>query len=243
MLLVGGMTMTAGENDEGKPVWMNDVHGYNFVTKQWRLLSQPEAAVAPAGRYSHASWVAGESLYIFGWDAQDCMSYFNDLWCFNLKACQWEKIETTGDAPAARSGHAAVTHAGDVYLFGGERPSTSQPSSPTTPPAETEVEYSNCIYRLPLFVACDTTLSDVVLRFCVQQRMLGSEFDGVPHTLVSRLREFLPRSSPVTVHANDGCTWDTAERRVAHPDAAPRSFRPVLELAPLVMPTASSVAV
>jgi len=87
-------------------------------TARWELLKP--ASQAPAARSGH-SWVGDPSTgvaYMFG--GQGASEPLSDLWSYDLAADIWRQVTPSGDAPAARAGHAAAWIDGiGVVIFGG----------------------------------------------------------------------------------------------------------------------------
>ena len=87
---------------------------------QWvRILSPPPH---PPPRCSHTAVHHDGALYVFGGEcaSADHYHHYKDLWRFDLKSNTWEELRARGgSAPAARSGHRAVTWRRSMILFGG----------------------------------------------------------------------------------------------------------------------------
>ena len=79
----------------------------------------------PAHRRRHTAVHHNNRMYIFGGKAHshNCFEYLQDLWALDLSALQWEQLPALLDlrctGHAARTGHAAVAHAGSMWVFGG----------------------------------------------------------------------------------------------------------------------------
>jgi len=114
--------------------WFNDVHCFNFETKEWRKvhpngkISDQEMLNAgdvgsvvdlPPPRTSHASVLWGSKMYTFGgFSGKD---YLNDLWEFDLETETWTDLTkfTRGQSPAPRSRFCAAVHGDCMYILGG----------------------------------------------------------------------------------------------------------------------------
>lgn len=46
---------------------------------------------------------------------------FDDLWILNLKALQWQRVDTSTStsSPKARAAHGGISHQDSIYIFGG----------------------------------------------------------------------------------------------------------------------------
>jgi hypothetical protein len=93
-------------------------------TTRWRRIASGTDN-RPQGRCSHSLTPIGHScVLLFGGgyipieSSQFC--HFNDLWLFNGLTAQWKRLETFGERPSPRRGHAAQYH-DDRFLvvFGG----------------------------------------------------------------------------------------------------------------------------
>ncbi len=79
----------------------------------------------PAAREDHTWTVDSDEhdAWLFG--GRDGATVFDDVWTFRVKEDSWERIEVTGDGPAARFGHEAAWVAGlGLVVFGGQAGST-----------------------------------------------------------------------------------------------------------------------
>ncbi|CAM9362687.1 unnamed protein product [Phaeothamnion confervicola] len=76
------------------------------------------AFTAPSPR-GGCSWsLVGRKLVLFG-GADTARQQFAETYCFDLDTRSWDRIGTTGSAPSARSGHAAVAVGQNIYIHGG----------------------------------------------------------------------------------------------------------------------------
>ena len=57
------------------------------------------------------------NIYLFGGKNED--KRVNDLWKFDLKTLQYEKLPAAGDVPAVRNGHTMTYYNDRLYVFGG----------------------------------------------------------------------------------------------------------------------------
>ena len=83
-------------------------------------------------RSGHTLTFVDDAVYLFGGqgapvEVEKAMNpaktsagpFFNDLWRFNIDLSEYEKVKSTGDGPAARSGHSAVVYNGKLHVMGG----------------------------------------------------------------------------------------------------------------------------
>jgi len=97
--------------------WFNDLHSFNFDTKEWcEIHAKGER---PCQRTSHACVVWNNRMYVFaGFSGEQ---YLNDVHEFDFETETWRNItmETTGTRPSPRSRFCAVVHGNSMYLLGG----------------------------------------------------------------------------------------------------------------------------
>ena len=98
---------------------VNETWAFDYSTQEWENL---QASNSPPWRSSHTMIYdeIGERILMFG--GNDFEQVYNDLWSFDYKANNWEKIHT-GSAPEARQMHGMV-YIPDrklALLFGGRR--------------------------------------------------------------------------------------------------------------------------
>ncbi|KAA0176421.1 hypothetical protein FNF27_02117 [Cafeteria roenbergensis] len=89
--------------------WLADLHSLDLDTFRWRQVRP--AGTAPSKRcYHSAVTVADEAVVFFG--GNDADASFNDVIVLRTATAsgswRWERPETTGDAPAPRTGHSAT---------------------------------------------------------------------------------------------------------------------------------------
>jgi len=97
--------------------WYNDLHVFNFDTKEWREVNCK--GECPSQRTSHACVVWNNRMYVFAGFSGD--QYLNDLHEFDFETETWREItmETQGTRPSPRSRFCAVVHGDSMYLLGG----------------------------------------------------------------------------------------------------------------------------
>ncbi|GAM21816.1 hypothetical protein SAMD00019534_049910 [Acytostelium subglobosum LB1] len=96
-----------------------DLLVYNPVESD--ILWKPLLAVKgtpPSPRSDHSSASIGKDIYYFG-GSDDSVRPLNDLYVFHTEQLTWEKINTTGDTPAPRSGHSMIAIGKSIYVYGG----------------------------------------------------------------------------------------------------------------------------
>jgi len=110
------MIVFGGWNGFSK-TWYNDLHEFNFDTKEWRQINA--IGKPPAQRTSHSAIVYKNSMFIFaGFSGEN---YLNDIHEFNLETETWSEITpfVTGDKPDPRSRFCAAVHGECMYVLGG----------------------------------------------------------------------------------------------------------------------------
>lgn len=74
----------------------------------------------PPRRFSHASVVYKDSMYIFG-GGSSTSTTFNDLWRFDLSKRQWIRLQSVGTYPSPKACSTMVYYKEKLILFGGWR--------------------------------------------------------------------------------------------------------------------------
>lgn len=97
--------------------WYNDLHVFNFQSKQWRAIHP--SGKEPTKRTSHSAVIYNGKMYVFGGFSGE--EYLNDLFEFDLETEVWTDISSTcrGDIPAPRSRFCAAVHGDSMYILGG----------------------------------------------------------------------------------------------------------------------------
>jgi len=97
--------------------WYNDLHVFNFKTKQWRVI-HPSGKL-PMKRTSHAAVIFNGRMYVFGGFSGD--EYLNDMFELDLETETWTEITSQyrGDIPSPRSRFCAAVHGECMYILGG----------------------------------------------------------------------------------------------------------------------------
>ena len=99
LVVYGGNSSASGLS----PTGLDDLFVLDLATNRWREIT---AEGAPMGRYYHAVAIAGDTLYVAG-GAASFVTYFNDVWAFDLVAETWTRVRGGGpDAPPVRFGPA-----------------------------------------------------------------------------------------------------------------------------------------
>lgn len=71
----------------GTERYENMLHIFNVASQSWTDVSTPSA---PPARRSHASFVYGDRMYIFGgYNGRD---HFNDMWLYDPETACWNEI-------------------------------------------------------------------------------------------------------------------------------------------------------
>lgn len=76
---------------------------------------------APKERDGHSCVVHNDSLVVFGGIQGSLGSYnvYNDTHVFDLATKTWRELETVGDVPAGREGHASWVIDDYMFIYGG----------------------------------------------------------------------------------------------------------------------------
>lgn len=93
----------------------------------------------PPRRFSHASVVYNDSMYIFG-GGSSTSTTFNDLWRFDLSKRQWKRLQSVGTYPSPKACSTMVYHKEILILFGGWRYLIAS------------LSLLNCIFPISLFI-------------------------------------------------------------------------------------------
>jgi len=115
------------------PRYSSCIFGYSTVDKNWFLASPfkncyakpPEApeprAFATAVEYQGNIYYFGGSVLRLSQStpSEPTISFFNDLWQFNLQTGLWKRLQLSGALPLARDGHTATLRGSHMYVFGG----------------------------------------------------------------------------------------------------------------------------
>ena len=119
-----------GEYYNGGTVsFFNDLHIYVINKSQWRKVTSPNS---PLPRSGHA-WCRGGNaggVYLFGGEfsspKQGTFCHYNDFWRLEPSSREWQRIETKGPGPPARSGHRMTYFKNYIIVFGGFQDTSQQ---------------------------------------------------------------------------------------------------------------------
>lgn len=104
--IFGGGTQTYSN----KLLIIDPMKAENSVLSENYILPEPR---------NFASLVSIEqSLYMFGGSSEN-KEYFNDMWKFSTITNTWEKVETTGTLPGARSQFGYISAGYRIFIYGG----------------------------------------------------------------------------------------------------------------------------
>ncbi|KAJ6645458.1 F-box only protein 42 [Pseudolycoriella hygida] len=98
----------------------------------WKPLNQANEITSrnytdgPPRRFSHASVVHRDCMYIFG-GGSSTSTTFNDLWRFDLSNRQWTRMQSFGSYPSPKACSTMVCYKDNLILFGGWRHPPSYP--------------------------------------------------------------------------------------------------------------------
>ena len=94
---------------------LNDLWSFSYTTKQWNKIIS-SGFVYP--RYRHTAVAYGSSILIFGGVNKE-QQRFDDLIEFNIHSSHFNKIQTKGAYPSARTFHKAAVIESYMYIVGG----------------------------------------------------------------------------------------------------------------------------
>ena len=146
----------------------NDLYVYLINKSQWRRVTSPNS---PLPRSGHA-WCRGDNaggIYLFGGEfsspKQGTFYHYNDFWRLEPGTREWQRIESKGSGPPARSGHRMTYLKNYIVLFGGFQDTSQQTKylqdlwlydtaafawfSPTLPPASPRPDPRSSFSLLP----------------------------------------------------------------------------------------------
>lgn len=97
----------------------NDLLELDLASMKWTDHTKRCKGKAPEKRHSHTAVLGedGDWMLIFGGISN---KHENDVHLLDLNTFTWKKITPTGDIPSARYGHRAITHNGEMFVFGGQ---------------------------------------------------------------------------------------------------------------------------
>ncbi|KAI9877364.1 MAG: hypothetical protein M1830_004125 [Pleopsidium flavum] len=102
---------------------------YLIDRDEWRLVTSPNS---PLPRSGHA-WCRGGNaggIYLFGGEfsspKQGTFYHYNDFWRLDPSTREWNRLESKGKGPPARSGHRMVYYKNYILLFGGFQDTSQQ---------------------------------------------------------------------------------------------------------------------
>ena len=117
IVLFGGEVV----DGDGRTIVFGNLFRYDAARNRWTETIAPNA---PPPRSAHQAVAHGGYLYVHGGEftspSQERFHHYRDLWRFDLKANEWERLPDKS-GPSARSGHRMVAHpkGKSLLLFGG----------------------------------------------------------------------------------------------------------------------------
>ena len=119
-----------GEHFNGAlATFSNELFVYRIRDDEWRRVTSPNSPLPRSGHAMCAQPNTGD-LYLFGGEfsspKQGTFYHYSDFWRLDPASREWEKIETKGPAPSARSGHRMVGFKRYVIIFGGFQDTSAQ---------------------------------------------------------------------------------------------------------------------
>ncbi|KAI9736878.1 MAG: hypothetical protein M1818_005929 [Claussenomyces sp. TS43310] len=109
--------------------FFNDLYIYLVDRDEWRVVTSQNT---PLPRSGHA-WTRGGNaggIYLFGGEfsspKQGTFYHYQDLYRLEPSSREWEKLETKGKGPPARSGHRMTYYKQYIILFGGFQDTAQQ---------------------------------------------------------------------------------------------------------------------
>lgn len=126
MYVFGGRSDRGGHIHTNNEIYCNKIKVFNTRTSEW--FSPPTSGEAPKGRRSHAAFVHGGQLYLFGGYNGLCDQHFNDIFRFDPEHNVWSQLKPRGEPPCPRRRQCCCLVADRVFLFGGTSPNTETAS-------------------------------------------------------------------------------------------------------------------
>jgi len=119
-----------GEYFDGSlATFFNDLFVYLIDRGEWRQITSPNS---PLPRSGHAWCRGGNSggIYLFGGEfsspKQGSFYHYNDFWHLDPSTREWNRLESKGRGPPARSGHRMTYFKNYILLFGGFQDTSQQ---------------------------------------------------------------------------------------------------------------------
>src|SRR5271154_4838488 len=119
-----------GEYFDGNlATFFNDLFVYLIDRGEWRQITSPNS---PLPRSGHAWCRGGNSggIYLFGGEfsspKQGTFHHYNDFWYLDPSTREWNRLESKGKGPPARSGHRMTYFKNYILLFGGFQDTSQQ---------------------------------------------------------------------------------------------------------------------
>jgi Domain of unknown function (DUF4110)/Galactose oxidase, central domain len=119
-----------GEYFDGNlATFFNDLFVYLIDRGEWRQITSPNS---PLPRSGHAWCRGGNSggVYLFGGEfsspKQGTFYHYNDFWYLDPSTREWNRLESKGRGPPARSGHRMTYFKNYILLFGGFQDTSQQ---------------------------------------------------------------------------------------------------------------------
>ena len=119
-----------GEHFDGTlATFFNDLFVYLIDRGEWRQITSPNS---PLPRSGHAWCRGGNSggIYLFGGEfsspKQGTFYHYNDFWYLDPSTREWNRLESKGKGPPARSGHRMTYFKSYILLFGGFQDTSQQ---------------------------------------------------------------------------------------------------------------------
>lgn len=85
---------------------------------QWQVVNPIEKSPTITKRYSHATVIFENSMYVFG-GCTNSMTTFNDLWRLDLSKREWIRPRALGTYPTPKACSSMVKYKDSLVLFGG----------------------------------------------------------------------------------------------------------------------------
>lgn len=195
----GGVATTAGHADLSTARYTNQLYRFHIPSQRWSEIGTT-SRIAPAPRYSHVMGLSGNLLIVHGGDANQCSTYFDDMWSIDVSSPQpvWVTHRTGPLTPTKRSGHAGVVVKGVLVVFGGETPGVQQPSGES-------VAYSGATFQIPIGLPVAVSLTDLCARW-LSTAVNCTEVNDFLCILTQSARDCLMRHYPLG--SKEVIAWD-----------------------------------
>lgn len=107
--------------------YLRDLHVLEPLSATWTELSGPTSGTPPSERHAMSMAGVGDAVFVFG--GYGDRGPLGDMFVFDPANLTWTELRTfaRGHLPSRRGHAATAAHAGQLFLFGGERGNSMPP--------------------------------------------------------------------------------------------------------------------